>query len=416
MQPVGEREPAFRLGIITSTFPFGSGEMFLEPELEALCSLPLRITVFPATPQNNRNAYPGIKIDVVRFALLAPGTLFGALRGFCRNAGAALNSLRTLLKGRTTIGTKLKNLALFPTGLAVADEVCRRSISHLHAYWLSGASTVALVAARVANIPWSYSAHSWDIFMADNLIPEKASAAAFGRVISELGRHGIEGRAANGRPPILHVVHLGVSSETSPSPIEDPRPLRSVRILCPAAVLIPVKGQQYLIEALPMVIGAGIDCQCTITGDGPLRKALLRKMKDLDLEEVVSMPGRLPHGQLLKQLHDGMYDVVVLPSVKRGTEFEGIPVSLMEAMAAGIPCVATDTGAIAELMGTQCGILVGDRDAKAIADAIVALALKPSMRKAIRESALRFISEQFDANKTARTLAGLLTNNALYNN
>jgi hypothetical protein len=68
----------------------------------------------------------------------------------------------------------------------------------------------------------------------------------------------------------------------------------------------------------------------------------VRKIRKLSLESVISTPGIIPHETRLQQLRSHAYDAVVLSSV----DLEGIPVALIEAMAAGIPCIATRTGAV----------------------------------------------------------------------
>jgi colanic acid/amylovoran biosynthesis glycosyltransferase len=400
-----------RLGIITSSFPFGSAEMFLAPELDALSDLGYKLTLFPATPRGQRGDYTSLKAETVRFPLLAPKTLICAIRGLARNVRGFLSCLETILRANSRLGTKLKNLALLPTGLAVGDAVWHRKIGHIHAYWLSGASTVGMVAARVANVEWSYSAHSYDIFMADNLIAEKAKRAKFGRAISQLGQRAILSHLGKGGGQV-EVIHLGVLTDKKQPCSDDGVALNSVRILCPTATLIPVKGQQYLLEAARLVIDAGLPCYCTITGEGKLLRDLASCVQRLRLNGFVSMPGRLSHAAFLEQLHSGLYDMVVLPSVELGHEFEGIPVSLMEAMAAGIPCIATRTGAISELIPDErCGILVEQRDSQALSDAILMLARNPNRRKDIIVTAAKRIDQAFNARSSAQALADLIRPN-----
>jgi glycosyltransferase involved in cell wall biosynthesis len=314
--------------------------------------------------------------------------------------------LAVILRARNDLKTKFRNLALFPTGLAVADEVCTRQLDHIHAYWLTGASTVAFVASQVAGVNWSYSAHSYDIFMTDNLIQEKTRSASFGRAISELGRREILRRSPDAGAGRLKVIRLGVASIDRAQ--RAGAPARSIRLLCPAS-LIAVKGHVYLLEALRRVVDAGVDCHCVFAGDGKLRATLARKIRDLQLENVVSMPGMIRHKILLQQLRSGAYDVVVLASVERGTEFEGIPASLIEAMAAGIPCIATNTGAISELISDRCGVLVPQKDPAAMSEAIIALASDPARRKEIGVQARRRVAEEFDAGLAARSLIELMT-------
>jgi glycosyltransferase involved in cell wall biosynthesis len=126
------------------------------------------------------------------------------------------------------------------------------------------------------------------------------------------------------------------------------------------------------------------------------------------------MPGMIRHDVLLQQLHSGAYDALVLASVELGNEFEGIPVSLVEGMAAGLPCIATRTGAIAELIDTRCGTLVNQRDPRAMSEAIVALASDPVRRKELGEYAVRRVAESFDARMSARSLLRLIIDAQLH--
>jgi glycosyltransferase involved in cell wall biosynthesis len=394
-----------KLGIITSTLPFGSSEAFLYPELRALTELGYEITIFPAAPRTYKRLHHDFSVEVVRFSLLSPMTIFRALRGLWRNMRGARQAMASILASRSRFKTKLKNLALLPTGLAVGDEVCNRGINHIHAYWLSAPSTVAFVAAQVAKVDWSFSAHSFDIFMEDNLISEKLHSAMFGRAISAQGHLELCSRLKNSATSRLEVIHLGVDAAPEYRRLE--AKAGRLRLLCPA-YLLPVKGHTYLLEALRSVVDAGIDCHCVFAGEGRLRRSLAQRIRNLGLEGVVSMPGMIRHDVLLQQLHSGSYDAVVIASVQLGTEFEGIPVSLMEAMAAGVPCIATRTGAIAELLDSQCGILVDQRDSQAISDAIIALARDPVWRRALGERARQRIAEQFDARASANSLVTLI--------
>jgi glycosyltransferase involved in cell wall biosynthesis len=115
------------------------------------------------------------------------------------------------------------------------------------------------------------------------------------------------------------------------------------------------------------------------------------------------------HDTLLQELRGRKFDAVVIASIELGSEFEGIPVALMEAMAAGVPCIATRTGAIAELIDSKCGILVEQRDVDSLRDAIVALATDPTRRKDLGQRAMQRIAEAFDARTSAEKLKGLMT-------
>jgi glycosyltransferase involved in cell wall biosynthesis len=362
-----------------------------------------KLTIFPAVPKANVNDQPDLNVDVVRLSLLAPRTLLRSLGGLKRNFRGALRSLSLILSAKSTLKTKLKNLALFPTGLAVADEVYERHISHLHAYWLSGVSTVALIASQVAGVDWSFTAHSGDIFLENNLIAEKLELAAFGRVISEVGRLGIIRRSGNATFHRLEVIRLGVVVPQQPRESKM-NGSRTIRFLCPA-LFYYFKDHMSLLKALRNVVNAGLDCHCTLAGNGPLRASIKRTIHKLDLEATVTMAGMIPHQELLQQFQMGAYDAVIIAS----RDLEGIPVSLVEAMAAGVPCIATRVGGIPELIDNQCGILVSERSPQELAEAIITLASDPALRRKLGENARGVVLEQFNADKTARKLLSLIT-------
>ena len=392
-----------RLGVITSTFPFGNGESFLSAELAALAGSDCSLTIFPAVPRGRQTSYPDLAAGVRRFSVLSPLTIYRAFFGFCLNARAALRALMVILHSRNTLLTKCKNLALFPSGLAVATDILKLGLHHIHAYWLTGPSTVAWIASEVTGVGWSYSAHSRDIFLEDNLIVEKAKSASFGRVISELGRAEIRRRIGEARSRPLEVIHLGVRIPNGvAAPIKMVKAGR-IRLLCPAHFYY-FKDHLSIVTALRKVLDAGIECQCVFAGEGSLRSSIARRIRELQLENVISMPGMVPHHALLEQLRSGLYDAVILAS----RDLEGIPVSLIEAMAVGVPCIATKTGAVAELIHPDSGLLVSEGDSHELAIAIINLASDPQRRLELGERAREQVAKAFDVNVTSHRLLTLM--------
>jgi glycosyltransferase involved in cell wall biosynthesis len=121
------------------------------------------------------------------------------------------------------------------------------------------------------------------------------------------------------------------------------------------------------------------------------------------------MVGRVAHATLIERLRDGYYDIKLLASRNEGPgEMEGIPVALMEAMAAGVPCVATDSGSIPELIAGDCGVVAAAHDPRAFADGIVRLARSPELRASMGHRSRARIAEHFDVRRTIPTLASLV--------
>ena len=182
-----------------------------------------------------------------------------------------------------------------------------------------------------------------------------------------------------------------------------------VRLLC-AANMVPVKGHAYLIRALAILRDRGIPVECDLAGDGPLRSAIAHQIAHERLQHRIRLRGVVEHERLCAELVRGEYDAFVLASTEDAQEFEGIPVALMEAMAAGVPCIATRTGSIAELIAdddTSC--LVQQRDASALADAIERFAGDPSLRAAVGRRARERVQQQFDTKRTTKELLDLIS-------
>jgi glycosyltransferase involved in cell wall biosynthesis len=144
------------------------------------------------------------------------------------------------------------------------------------------------------------------------------------------------------------------------------------------AALVPHKGQRHLIEAARLVLPQVPDARFIIAGEGELRPSLERQIKDHHLEKHVLLVGFRPD---VLSLHKA-FDIFVLSSVT-----EGLGTSLLDAMAAGKPVVATMTGGIPEVVvDGETGFLVPPRDHAAMAEAIVALLKDEALRRRMGEA------------------------------
>jgi glycosyltransferase involved in cell wall biosynthesis len=131
-----------------------------------------------------------------------------------------------------------------------------------------------------------------------------------------------------------------------------------------------MKGHRYLLEALAALRSRGVPFECDLIGDGELRAELEASAASLGIAEHVHFLGSLPHEEMLRRLREGEYDLAAIPSIELPAMFDGIPVALTEAAAAGLPIVATDAGSIAEVVTAESGILVSQRDGAALANAL----------------------------------------------
>jgi colanic acid/amylovoran biosynthesis glycosyltransferase len=387
-----------RLLYVTSTFPYGEGEGFLVPEVAALDRLGNEVTVAPL-----RRRRSVVHADAQRLAarieaepLLAPRVLLAAAGELARSPRACARLLRQLLGSRTR-RILAKNLIAFPKGLWLARRARELGVEHIHAHWAATTATLALVAGELTGIPWSFTAHRWDI-AEDNLLAHKLRRASYVRAIDELGARELARFGGDGaREP--EVLHMGVEL---PPPREAPRGGTGGFRILTAAFLYEVKGHLDLADALALLVARGHPVHWDVAGDGPLRASLVERIGELGLERNVRLIGFVSHDALLDRLGKGEWAAVVLPSVETADGVrEGIPVSLIEALAHGVPVVASESGGIPELLEGDAGLLVPPRDPPALAAALARLQEEPGLGDELARRGRERVEQDFSAERVA---------------
>lgn len=401
-QQLNKRSRLFRILYITANLPFGPGEAFFIPEVNELRRQGHEVLIVPRSPRGsvvNADAaqFPAFS---VRQSVLSTAVLIGALAEALRHPGRALASL-ALLRHSRGWRMLLKNLAVYPKGLWLARLARRWGADHIHTHWASTTATMALVASEVSRIPWSFTAHRWDI-PDNNLLSLKVERDAFSRFISQSGMAMAAYAGVSGLEQRSCIIHMGVDLPKSPSAVASDSSPRI--ILCPAN-LIPVKGHRYLLKALALLKARGITCNLHIAGQGELRPSLEQQCVELDVSDLVTFLGQVPHEMLLRRYTAGEVAMVVLPSVDLGNgEHEGIPVALIEAMGYGIPVISTTTGGIPELLHDAAGVLVPPADPEALANALQQVLQDEGLRTRLSVAGRRRVEEEFAVQHTVSQL------------
>ena len=161
------------------------------------------------------------------------------------------------------------------------------------------------------------------------------------------------------------------------------------------AALTQEKGHKHLIDAAALVVRHVPDARFVIMGEGELRPALERQIKDLHLEKHVILPGfRADVLSFVKS-----FDLFVMSSLA-----EGLGTSLLDAMALAKATVATNTGGIPEVVADgETGLLVPPRDHTALADAITQLLLDRERRERMGRAGLERVASRFSADRMVET-------------
>lgn len=388
---------------VTSRYPYGPGEAFLGPEIAAHIAAGWDVVVFPAI---RRGALQHSDAEAVVARAAVPSTLAVA-RDFVRHVvrnRTALRAWLSIVRRPQSVKTRVKNMVVLWRLGSLIQLMQTHRAAHIHAHWGGSSSTLALAASRATGVPWSLTLHRWDIY-ANNLLDEKVTSASFTRVISDRSAADVRSIVPHAEPIVLHMgVDVPVASAARGTRVGD------CRFVCVAS-LIPVKDHATLLHAFASVAadgGASLD----LVGDGPLEAHLRALAAGLGIADRVAFAGLVDHHELLGRMRAGEWDAIVLASASSGSEHEGIPVSLMEAMAAGIPPLATDSGATRELVTDEAGILVRPGDRQALADGFGRLIASAELRGRLAESARMRVAEGFDAERIAGTLRAMIASAA----
>jgi glycosyltransferase involved in cell wall biosynthesis len=172
-------------------------------------------------------------------------------------------------------------------------------------------------------------------------------------------------------------------------------------VLVCAARLVEEKGIDVLIRAVSRVVRQGVPCKCIILGDGPLREQLQQKVNLEGLWDYVFFEGFQPDVRPYLQAASAF----ILTSY-----LEGLPISILEAMASGLPCIVTNVGGNAEAIENGVtGLVIPPGSAEAAADAIVYLATNPEKRLEMAGKTREVVQRLFDLDKTMSELVGLIS-------
>lgn len=389
---------------VTAQVPYGKGEQFIPPEIIEMKRLGNNIRILPLRPakeigQGSENLVISDwcdKTPLINFKVI--GCFFKYL---ITKPMKVLNIISKILLKSGSIVKFLKNIILVPKGLYIGQEALKYKAEHIHCHWASTSATAAYIASSISDIPWSFTAHRWDIYE-NNMIQEKARTASFFRVINKKGYNDICKFIRSEDVIKCKIIHVGIVLDNEEIKKDEVRNKDEFLIVVPAN-LIEVKGHKYLIDAINMVKNKNIVCH--FYGEGSLKEELLTQIKSLHLEDKILLKGQTPHEDLLNMYKRKEVDLLILPSVlTQSGEHEGIPVSLMEAMANKIPVISTNTGGIPELLEGGAGILVDDKSAEQLKDAILGLLEDRKKLDELGESGYTKVLKEFDINKICRDL------------
>ena len=357
------------------------------------------------------------------FARLQPAVVLPAPLCDWRTAGLAswvllrhpVRSLRALLGLHLAAGRSLASharlVAVTPKALAAAWRLRGLGVERLHAHFANQTADCAAIAGTVADLPFSFTAHAYDIYstapkLRNATLDWKLRHAARVFAVSNYARDLLRARLPEADRERVSTAYVGIP--TALFQPEPPPPERDgLRLLC-VARFQEKKGIDTLIDACALLRDRGLAFHLAVIGDGPLRPELEAQVQRLDLGERIALPGPMPQeeiAQAMKACH-----LVVMPCRRDRTgDMDGIPTVFMEAMATARPVVSCAVSGVPELVRDgETGLLVPPDDPGALADAIARLAADPPMRARLGALGRALVERQHDQDRNARRVVALL--------
>jgi len=407
-EPVTIAGRAPRVLYVVSLFPCWS-ETFIVREITTLVAAGVDVRILSLKAAHEKMVQPDAEVLLPRARHPLPTA---------RAVPARLRALAAHPRALSLhIARIVRRLAARPVDLAKSLEALARAVEQLdwiadfdpdviHAHWGTFPSTVAWTLARLLDKPFGFTCHAHDIFVNNHLLKEKIEAAAVPVTISRFNVDWLTTHATAAARDRLHVIHCGVDLSTLP--FRAGRPRGDDATILTVGRLDPIKGFDVLVDALGELARQGRRVRCRIIGSGPLEADLRARISRHGIADSVELAGAMPQADVRTALYNA--SIFVLPSVVTASgDRDGIPVSLMEAMAAGTPVVSTRVSGIPELVDDgREGLLVPERDPPALAAALARLIDDPDLGDRMAVAARAKVEREFDATVEARKLLELL--------
>ena len=412
------KAPRGKIAYIMSRFPH-LPEVFILREMDALMAMGWQIEIYPLIRQKQSVVHKeaGPWIERARWLpFVSPAVIKANIRTLGRTPGRYLSTwTRALWENRISLRALIKTMVLLPKSFYAAGLMKDRGIGHIHAHFATHPAMSAWVIHRMTGIPYSITVHAHDIFAHKAMLGTKIKDAAFIAAISDFNRNYLSEKLGSRIRHKMTIVRCGVTPGHYDRPIKVWRPGQRFELITTGS-LQPYKGQKDLVKACALLRNTGLDFRCRVIGEGEERQALEKLIASRQLGNHVILLGAKTQDQvatLLKTAHCYVQPSIIMPSGK----MEGIPVALMEAMAAGLPVVATAISGIPELVRCgKTGYTLAPGAPGQLAALIAQVHQYPGQAVERAENARRLVMDEFNLEKNARRLSRLFSKYVIFNN
>lgn len=402
---------SLKIAYLINTYPRGS-QTFIRREIQALERMGWQIHRFalrsdraalvdPADLAEDSRTEHILKRGLGKLLPSALGWLARHPKGSLRALSLVWSCGRRGAGNTPGTGGLLRHLVYLVEAAHFARRCAELRLPHAHVHFGTNSATVAMLAAEIGGPGYSFTAHGPEEFDAPRAhsLGEKVDRARFAVAVSSFSRSQLCRWAASQNWPRIYVVPCGIESWRFATPA--PLPSKGPHLVA-IGRLAEQKGFGLLIPAMAQAVAQNPGLRLTLVGDGELRPEIEAEIQRLGLQDHIHLTGWLDEDRL----HDALNaaTALVLPSFA-----EGLPMVIMEAMAAGRPVIATYIAGIPELVTPDCGWLVPAGDAGALAAAMAELAqIPPERLTAMGQAARARALARHDIDRAAESLSILI--------
>jgi len=287
---------------------------------------------------------------------------------------------------------RIAGLAHFFVACHWARLIRSKGYKLIHSQWIQSGGTIGFYASWLLRIPFSFTGHAVDLFRDRCALKDKIKHATFIVAISQFHKdfYIAEGATADK----IHIVYCGIDLDEYHYSPPAPQALFKIRSF---GRLVEKKGFPTLIKACALLRDQGVNFHCEIAGSGPDYEALQQLTLSLDLTNFVTVTGQaLQQEKINEWLRAG--SLFVQPCCwSADNDVDGIPRSLMEAMAVGLPSISTAVAGIPDLIEhNKDGLLIAENNPRALAEAIAVLMDDQATLDRLSRSGRQVIEQKFN--------------------
>jgi colanic acid/amylovoran biosynthesis glycosyltransferase len=388
-----------RLVVLADRFPEPS-ETFVVNEVKALAELHLNVRV-EARARPTRPAIGAMWGLDVRYRE-DRGTLGTARDLIWLVTRHPLRSLTDLVARRRWRReervTPLRGLA------PLARRLIRERVEHMHVHFARRSALDALRIHRLLGTPYSLTAHAQDIFVGQANLVEKIERSAFTTTGCDYNVRHLRGISRDGSYDRIHKIVMGVD----PKAFSRMNPYDADGTVLAVGRLVEKKGFAHLIEAAARLRDFELLRRVVIVGEGPLREELEAQSRELGVHGLVEFTGPKRPDDVRALMENAA--ILAMPAVvARDGDRDSMPVVVKEALAMGVPVVASDEVGLPEVVRDGWGRLVPPGDVDALVEAIRELLAMPSAERArMGERGRRFVLDEYQVSTQTERLVRLI--------